>query len=114
VYFGDGGGASCSRMLYVEFTVSQSMGSLRCMERALGFFGGTTANSIFDNRLQRAMPLVTVSCYFVLQSSVMTFGSPPLDWRNATRAGLTSRSARDARVSQTANTNEDLVDESSR
>lgn len=39
-----------SRMLYIEFTVSQSMGSfLRCMERALGFFGGTTATSIFDN-----------------------------------------------------------------
>jgi transposase len=39
-----------SRHLYVEFTVSQSMGSfLRCMERALGFFRGTTTTSIFDN-----------------------------------------------------------------
>jgi transposase len=39
-----------SRFLYVEFTVSQSMGSfLRCMERALGFCGGTTTTSIFDN-----------------------------------------------------------------
>ncbi|HMQ35798.1 MAG TPA: hypothetical protein PKD53_34145, partial [Chloroflexaceae bacterium] len=34
--------AACySRQLYLEFTVSQAMGTfLRCMERALGFFGG--------------------------------------------------------------------------
>jgi transposase len=39
-----------SRYLYLEFTVSQSMGSLlRCMERCLTFFGGTTAIDIFDN-----------------------------------------------------------------
>ena len=39
-----------SRYLYVEFTLSQAMGSfLRCMERCLAFFGGTTAADIFDN-----------------------------------------------------------------
>src|SRR5271163_2850051 len=39
-----------SRRLYIEFTLSQSLGSLlRCMERSLGFFGGTTAVDIFDN-----------------------------------------------------------------
>ena len=39
-----------SRRLYIEFTVSQAMGSfLRCMERSLRFFGGTTAADIFDN-----------------------------------------------------------------
>lgn len=39
-----------SRHLYIEFTVSQRMGSfLRCMDRALRFFGGTTAVDIFDN-----------------------------------------------------------------
>jgi transposase len=39
-----------SRMLYIEFTVSQSMGSfLRCMEHCLAFFDGTTAIDIFDN-----------------------------------------------------------------
>jgi transposase len=39
-----------SRLLYIEFTLSQAMGSfLRCMERALGFFGGVTSASIFDN-----------------------------------------------------------------
>jgi transposase len=32
-----------SRYLYLEFTLSQSMGAfLRCMERALRFFGGAT------------------------------------------------------------------------
>jgi transposase len=39
-----------SRMLYIEFTLSQSMGSfLRCMERCARFYGGTTAVEIFDN-----------------------------------------------------------------
>jgi transposase len=39
-----------SRYLYLEFTVSQAMGSfLRCMDRCLRFFGGTTAADIFDN-----------------------------------------------------------------
>lgn len=39
-----------SRMLYVEFVLSQAMGSfLRCMERGLRFYGGTTKADIFDN-----------------------------------------------------------------
>lgn len=39
-----------SRYLYIEFALSQSMGTfLRCMDRALAFFGGCTAASIFDN-----------------------------------------------------------------
>ncbi|MEZ4223532.1 MAG: IS21 family transposase [Polyangiaceae bacterium] len=39
-----------SRQLYLEFTVSQQMGSfLRCMDRALGFFEGITTFDIFDN-----------------------------------------------------------------
>jgi transposase len=39
-----------SRYLYLEFTLSQSMGSfLRCMERGLAFFGGTTTADVFDN-----------------------------------------------------------------
>jgi len=39
-----------SRMLYIEFVLSQKMGSfLRCMERALDFFGGTTLCDVFDN-----------------------------------------------------------------
>lgn len=39
-----------SRYLYLEFTLSQAMGTfLRCMERCLEFFGGTTHTDIFDN-----------------------------------------------------------------
>lgn len=39
-----------SRLLYIEFTLSQQMGSLlRCMDRAAAFFGGVTTCDIFDN-----------------------------------------------------------------
>ncbi|MBE2247918.1 MAG: IS21 family transposase, partial [Myxococcus sp.] len=39
-----------SRYLYLEFALSQTLGSLlRCMERGLRFFGGTTHVDIFDN-----------------------------------------------------------------
>jgi transposase len=39
-----------SRYLYIEFTLSQSMGTfLRCMDRCLEFFQGSTAADIFDN-----------------------------------------------------------------
>jgi transposase len=39
-----------SRYFYVEFTLSQSFGSLvRCMERCLRFYGGATEVDIFDN-----------------------------------------------------------------
>jgi len=39
-----------SRYLYIEFTLSQTMGSfLRCMDRCTRFYGGTTLVDIFDN-----------------------------------------------------------------
>jgi transposase len=39
-----------SRKLYVEFTLSQKLGTfLRCMERGLSYFGGVTLCDIFDN-----------------------------------------------------------------
>ena len=39
-----------SRLLYLEFTLSQAMGTfLRCMDRALAFFDGVTTVDIFDN-----------------------------------------------------------------
>lgn len=39
-----------SRMLYLDFALSQQMGSfLRCMDRCLVFFGGRTAVDVFDN-----------------------------------------------------------------
>jgi transposase len=38
-----------SRQLYLEFVLSQAMGSfLRCMDRALLFFGGVTHADVFD------------------------------------------------------------------
>jgi transposase len=42
--------ACYSRYLYIEFALSQAMGTfLRCMERGLKFFGGVAAADIFDN-----------------------------------------------------------------
>ena len=39
-----------SRMLYLDFALSQQMGSfLRCMDRCLAYFGGRTAVDVFDN-----------------------------------------------------------------
>jgi transposase len=39
-----------SRMLYLDFALSQRMGSfLRCMERCVHYFGGCTAVDVFDN-----------------------------------------------------------------
>lgn len=39
-----------SRMLYIEFTLSQKFGTfVRCMERALEFFGGVPLCDVFDN-----------------------------------------------------------------
>jgi len=39
-----------SRLLYMEFVLSQAFGSfLRCMERCIRFFGGLTTVDIFDN-----------------------------------------------------------------
>ena len=39
-----------SRLLYIEFTLSQAFGAfLRCMERCVRFFGGLTTVDIFDN-----------------------------------------------------------------
>jgi transposase len=53
-----------SRMLYLEFTLSQGMGSfLRCLERALRFFRGSTTVDIFDNMktvVKLHSPTVTV------------------------------------------------------
>jgi transposase len=39
-----------SRYLYLEFVLSQALGTfLRCMERGLRFYGGTTTADMFDN-----------------------------------------------------------------
>lgn len=53
-----------SRYLYLEFTLSQAMGTfLRCMERGLHFYGGSTVVDIFDNMktvVQSHTPVATV------------------------------------------------------
>jgi transposase len=53
-----------SRHLYIEFTLSQAMGTfLRCMERGLAFYGGTTVADIFDNMktvVRSHTPTVTI------------------------------------------------------
>lgn len=53
-----------SRYLYLEFTLSQAMGTfLRCMERGLRFYGGVTQADIFDNMKTVVLshtPLATV------------------------------------------------------
>ena len=53
-----------SRYLYLEFVLSQAMGTfLRCMERGLSFYGGTTVADIFDNMKTVVLshtPLATV------------------------------------------------------
>jgi len=42
--------AAYSRYMYLEFTLSQAMGTfLRCMERGLRFYGGVAVADIFDN-----------------------------------------------------------------
>ena len=43
-------GLAFSRLLFIVFTLSQAMGSfLRCMDKALRFFGGRTQVDVFDN-----------------------------------------------------------------
>ena len=64
--------AACySRYLYLEFTLSQALGTfLRCMERALRFYGGVAVADIFDNMKTVVLshtPLATVFNHRFLQ-----------------------------------------------
>ena len=61
-----------SRYLYLEFTLSQTMGAfLRCMERALGFFGGTTVADLFDKSRSRLQFLASVVSRPALRVSLL-------------------------------------------
>src|SRR5271156_755195 len=54
-----------SRYLYIEFTLSQSMGTfLRCMDRCLKFFGGSTVADIFDNMKTVVLSHTTIATVF--------------------------------------------------
>jgi transposase len=57
-----------SRYLYLEFTLSQAMGTfLRCMDRGLKFFGGSTVVDIFDNMKTVVLSHTPVATVFNLR-----------------------------------------------
>ena len=68
-----------SRYLYIEFVLSQAMGTfLRCMDRALRFFGGRTLVDVFDGMKtvvkERAGNITVINQRFLEYSSVRGFG----------------------------------------
>jgi hypothetical protein len=85
-----------SRMLYLEFTLSQAMGSfLRCMERALRFFGGSTTVDIFDNMKTVVLshtPLATVfNPTFLSYARARQFGAIACNVCRGNEKGLVER-----------------------
>jgi transposase len=85
-----------SRYLYLEFTLSQTMGAfLRCMERALRFFGGTTKVDIFDNMktvVQSRTPTVTVfNSRFLEYARVRQFGAIACNVARGNEKGIVER-----------------------
>jgi hypothetical protein len=85
-----------SRMLYLEFTLSQAMGSfLRCMERALRFFGGSTTVDIFDNMKTVVLshtPIATVfNSTFLSYARARQFGAIACNVCRGNEKGLVER-----------------------
>jgi transposase len=85
-----------SRMLYIEFTVSQSMGSfLRCMEHCLAFFDGTTAIDIFDNMktvvLSHTATATTFNPKFLEYARARGFGVRACNVRRGNEKGRVER-----------------------
>lgn len=85
-----------SRYLYLEFTLSQAMGAfLRCMDRALRFFGGSTKVDIFDNMktvVQTHTPTVTVFNHrFLEYARVRQFGTVACNVRRGNEKGIVER-----------------------
>jgi transposase len=85
-----------SRYLYLEFTVSQAMGSfLRCMERALRFFGGVTKVDIFDNMKTVVLshtPTATVfNARFLEYARVRKFGAVACNVARGNEKGIVER-----------------------
>lgn len=89
--------AAChSRYLYLEFTLSQAMGTfLRCMERGLRFFGGTTKADIFDNMKTVVLshtPQATVfNPHFLEYARSRGFGVVACNVRKANEKGRVER-----------------------
>jgi len=67
-----------SRYLYIEFTLSQAMPTfLRCMERGVAFYGGTTTADIFDNMktvVVRVGPPTVFNQRFLAYAAARGFG----------------------------------------
>src|SRR3954454_5609264 len=85
-----------SRYLYLEFTVSQAMGAfLRCMDRALRFFGGATKVDIFDNMKTVVLthtPTVTIfNSRFLEYARVRQFGAVACNVGRGNEKGLVER-----------------------
>lgn len=85
-----------SRYLYLEFTVSQSMGSfLRCMERALRFFRGVTKVDIFDNMktvVKQHTPTATVfNARFLEYARARQFGAVACNVARGNEKGIVER-----------------------
>ena len=85
-----------SRMLYLEFVLSQRFGSfLRCMERALNFFGGTATADVFDN-MNPSCSIAKAACRASIPGSSSTRVYAPSLSPSACRASLTKRAASSA------------------
>jgi transposase len=85
-----------SRMLYLEFTLSQRFGTfVRCMERCLRFFGGVTAVDIFDNMKTVVLehtPIATVfNPKFLEYAHARGFGVRACNVRKANEKGRVER-----------------------
>jgi transposase len=85
-----------SRYLYLEFTVSQAMGAfLRCMDRALRFFAGTTKVDIFDNMKTVVLshtPSATVfNARFLEYARVRQFGAVACNVARGNEKGIVER-----------------------
>lgn len=85
-----------SRYLYLEFTVSQAMGSfLRCMDRALRFFAGATKVDIFDNMktvVRSHTPTATVfNARFLEYARVRQFGAVACNVGRGNEKGIVER-----------------------
>jgi transposase len=85
-----------SRHLYLEFTLSQAMGAfLRCMDRALRFFGGSTKVDIFDNMktvVQSHTPTVTAfNGRFLEYARVRQFGAIACNVGRGNEKGIVER-----------------------
>jgi transposase len=85
-----------SRYLYLEFTLSQRMGAfLRCMERALAFFGGTTTAEIFDNMktvvTKRATGVTIFNAHFLEYARARGFAVKACNPRRGNEKGRVER-----------------------